>query len=108
MTTRSIKIAPSISIWIGRSPIIARRLRTFSTIAGMKLWPPKPGLTVITQTRSSRSSTCSIAASGVPGFSAAPALQPRSRIICAVRSKCGPASGWAVSTSAPASANALR
>src|SRR5271166_4766767 len=38
---------------------------TLSIIAGMNAWPPKPGLTVITRIVSSRSSTYSIALSGV-------------------------------------------
>ena len=49
----------------------------FSIMAGMNAWPPKPGLTVITRTRSSRSSTYSIALSGVPGLIATPAILPR-------------------------------
>ena len=35
----------------------------------MKAWPPKPGLTDITSTRSIRSMTYSIALTGVPGLS---------------------------------------
>jgi hypothetical protein len=33
---------------MGRAPIMARTRRIFSSIAGMKAWPPKPGLTLIT------------------------------------------------------------
>ena len=39
-----------------------------SSMAGMNAWPPKPGLTVMTRIRSSRSSTYSIALSGVAGI----------------------------------------
>ena len=41
---------PSTSMSMGRRPIISRIRRTFSTMAGMKAWPPKPGLTDITST----------------------------------------------------------
>ena len=41
---------------------------TLSSMAGMNAWPPKPGLTVMTRIKSSRSSTYSIALSGVPGI----------------------------------------
>ena len=40
-----------------RAPISRLTLEIFSTIAGMNFWPPNPGLTVITITRSSHSST---------------------------------------------------
>ena len=46
---------PSTSMWMARSPIIARSARILSSWEAMNFWPPKPGLTVITQTRSTRS-----------------------------------------------------
>ena len=72
----------------------------------MNFWPPKPGFTVITQTRSARSSTCATASAGVPGLSATPARMPAARIAWSVRWTCGPASTCAVRMSAPAAAKA--
>mmetsp|Transcript_1562 Transcript_1562/g.5144 ORF Transcript_1562/g.5144 Transcript_1562/m.5144 type:complete len:214 (-) Transcript_1562:28-669(-) len=46
----------------------------------MNFWPPNPGLTLISSTRSTSSSTCSIWDRGVAGLSTTPALQPRSLI----------------------------
>ena len=99
---------PSISIWISRSPIISASRAILGNWASMKLWPPKPGFTVITQTRSIRSRTHSIASGGVAGFSATPALAPSERMYCSERSRCGPASAWMVMMSAPALAKASR
>ncbi|MBS1162792.1 MAG: hypothetical protein H6R03_688 [Burkholderiaceae bacterium] len=71
----------------------------------MNDWPPKPGLTLISSTMSSLSSTWSIHSSGVAGLNTSPALQPESRIRPSVRSTWRDASGWKVITSAPALAN---
>ena len=65
-------------------------------MAGRKAWPPKPGLTVITRTRSTVSSTYSTAAGGVAGLSATPAFAPSSRMRERLRSRWGPASAWTV------------
>ena len=43
----------------------------------MKLWPPKPGLTLITSTRSTLSITQSSTSSDAAGLKTRPALQPR-------------------------------
>ena len=51
----------------------------------MKLCPPKPGLTVITRTRSADSSTYSIELGGVCGFNDTPAVAPVCRICWSVR-----------------------
>ncbi len=83
---------PSISISIGREPIMALTRRILSTTAGMNACPPKPGLTVISRMRSRRSSTYSITLSGVDGLSDTPARLPSARIACSERSRCGPAS----------------
>jgi hypothetical protein len=99
---------PSTSMSMGRSPISALMRATLSTIAGMKDWPPKPGLTLMTSTRSRRSSTYSMTLSGVPGFSETPAFLPRARIACSERSRCGPASACTVMMSEPALAKASR
>ena len=73
------------------------RLRTsaiFGSTEGMNCWPPKPGLTDISSTRSSLSSVWSRQDSGVAGLSTSPALQPFSLISAIVRSTCSDASGW--------------
>ena len=68
----------------------------------------KPGFTVISSTRSRRSSTYSMALSGVDGLSETPAFLPRFLIACSERSRCGPASACTVMMSQPASAKAAR
>ena len=97
-TSRSIGL-PSASIALRRAAILASWL-------SMKAWPPKPGLTLITSTRSRSPSTFSMAASGVAGLSTQPALLPRLLMSWIVRWTCGPASGWNEIVSAPASAKA--
>src|SRR5882724_9439650 len=80
----------------------------------MNVWPPKPGFTDITRTRSRSSFTHSSEAGVVAGFSAAPAftgpprLPASSRIEVSVRCRCGHASTCTVSMSAPRSANSAR
>src|SRR3972149_1075072 len=64
----------------------------------MKAWPPKPGLTDITRTRSRLSRTYSRTAGGVEGFSATPAFAPSSRVWGRGRARGGDASAWAVNT----------
>ena len=68
---------PSTSMSIGRPAVIARRSLILPSAEGMKAWPPKPGLTDITSTRSIMSMTYSIAEIGVPGLSETPAFLPR-------------------------------
>lgn len=55
--------------------------RILATWLSMKLWPPNPGLTLMMSTRSTTSSTCSMADRLVAGLSTTPLLQPRS-LIC--------------------------
>src|SRR6267378_712657 len=80
----------------------------------MNFWPPKPGFTDITSTRSRSSFTHSIVAGAVAGLSAAPAFTglPRrltsSRIEASVRCRCGHVSTCTVSMSAPRAANSAR
>ena len=93
---------------IGRPPASAVTRRILSSAAGMNFWPPQPGLTDITSTRSTRSITCSIVSTGVPGFIVTPAFLPSARIACSERCRCGPASTWTVMMSAPALAKASR
>ena len=71
----------------------------------MNCWPPKPGLTDISSTRSSLSSVWSRCVSGVAGLNTSPALQPHSLISAIVRSTCSEASGWKLMMLAPALAN---
>ena len=72
----------------------------------MKAWPPKPGLTLITSTRSRSPSNGSTTASGVAGLRTRPARLPRLLMSWTVRCGWGPASGWNEIVSAPASAKA--
>src|SRR3954471_3268555 len=97
-TSRSIGL-PSASIALRRAAILASWL-------SMKAWPPKPGLTLITSTRSRSPSTFSMAARGVAGLSTQPARLPCCLISWTGRWTCGPASGWNEMVSAPASAKA--
>ena len=68
----------------------------------MKPWPPKPGLTDISSTMSSSSSTQSSTSIGVAGFSTRPAWQPCDLISWIVRCTCALASGWKLMMLAPA------
>ena len=70
----------------------------------MSVCPPKPGLTVMTSTRSTSARISLSADAGVAGLMATPARAPRPRICCARRCKCGVASWWTVMMSAPAAA----
>src|SRR5436853_270338 len=105
-------IPPSTSM-IGSSPRASHSLRSariFGTTEGRKLWPPKPGLTLINRMMSQRSSTSSICVSDVPGFSTTPATLPRSRIWDSVRCRwiVEPGSQCTSKWSAPACAKASR
>ncbi len=71
----------------------------------MKAWPPNPGFTDITSTRSMSSNTQSSTSSGVAGFSTMPGWQPCVRISWMVRCTCALASGWKLMVLAPALAN---
>src|SRR5439155_2090238 len=54
----------------------ARTSRSFASLRGMNVWPPNPGLTDITSTKSRSPAISSRATTGVDGFSTAPALTP--------------------------------
>ncbi len=71
----------------------------------MNAWPPKPGSTVMTSSRSMRVSQASAAASGVPGLSASPTSAPVARTVSSVAPGSGQASRCTVIRSAPASRN---
>mmetsp|Transcript_15894 Transcript_15894/g.39958 ORF Transcript_15894/g.39958 Transcript_15894/m.39958 type:complete len:263 (-) Transcript_15894:193-981(-) len=97
---------PSISIH-GSTPLalhITFKSLIFWTWDSMKLWPPKPGFTDIMRTRSTSSSTYSMAERGVPGFRTTPAAQPNCLIWQMVRCKwvVEAASQWIAMMSAPA------
>mmetsp|Transcript_28537 Transcript_28537/g.76243 ORF Transcript_28537/g.76243 Transcript_28537/m.76243 type:complete len:259 (-) Transcript_28537:185-961(-) len=80
---------PSISIQ-GSTPLalhISLSSLIFRTCDSIKLWPPKPGFTDMIRTRSTSSSTYSIAVRGVPGFRTMPAKQPACLIWLMVRCK---------------------
>src|SRR5262252_2195066 len=96
---------PSTETSTGREPRSVLTSRIFRCADGMKDWPPKPGFTDITSTRSISSSTYSRADAGVDGFSATPAFAPSSRICASARCRCGQASRWIVTMSAPAVTN---
>jgi hypothetical protein len=80
--TLSTLMPPSTSISTSspRSSIIRRSRRILSSAAGMKRWPPNPGLTDITSTIATSGSTYSIASGGVCGFSTTTGRLPSSRI----------------------------
>ena len=63
---------------------------------GMNDWPPKPGLTDMTSTRSRSSSTYWRTSGGVEGLSATPDRAPASRIKVSVRSRWVDASACTV------------
>src|SRR5262245_64184241 len=65
---------------IERERASERTRAIFSAAWGMNACPPKPGLTDMIRTRSTRSSTASRVSTDVPGLSAIPALLPRERI----------------------------
>src|SRR5262249_31498575 len=73
---------PCTSTSIAPAPMSARSREIFSAANGMKVWPPKPGLTDITRMRSTRSRSGSTALSGVPGLRATPAFLPSARVAC--------------------------
>src|SRR6266446_1921667 len=77
---RSAFTPPSTETSTGLVPRSALTSRIFRWAEGMKDWPPNPGFTDITSTRSSSSSTNSRAEGGVDGFKATPAFAPSSRI----------------------------
>src|SRR5687768_4101281 len=77
----------------------------FSTDPSMNFWPPKPGFTDITSSRSMSRATSRSDSTGVDGLIATPARQPSSRIRCNCRCRCGAASWWIVNTFAPAPTN---
>src|SRR5438552_1532191 len=72
----------------------------------MNFWPPKPGFTDITRTRSRSSFTHSSVAGVVAGFSAAPAFTGRPRLPASSRIEVSVR--CTVSMSAPRSANSAR
>ena len=109
MTSRAVwaLMPPSTSSMMSRpdASIHSRICAIFGSWLGRKDWPPKPGLTVITSTRSTSFITYSIADSWVAGQIDTPARLPSDLICAMARSRCGVASAWTVIISAPAFAN---
>ena len=83
----SAVIPPSTARSTSRSPpsIISRMAAIFFSAPRRNVWPPNPGLTLITRTRSTSSRTGRTASTGVEGLSAAPARAPRRLISWIVR-----------------------
>ena len=80
----------------------SRTSRIFGSMVAMYCWPPKPGLTVITSTMSTRSSTWATADAGVAGFSATAAVAPSEAMLPSVRCRCVHASACTISRWQPA------
>ena len=74
----------------------------------MNDWPPNPGLTVITSTRSRPGRTSSSITAGVAGLIATPAFSPSPLMRWIVRSRWIAPSTWTISEDDPASAKASR
>src|SRR6185437_4496547 len=71
-----------------RRPLVSmrrRRARILSSCEAMNFCPPKPGLTLITRMRSTKSRTLSTASTGVAGLSETPAFLPSDLMSCSVR-----------------------
>ena len=100
-------IPPSTSIskfsWLTSRRTTSSRI--LSMVSGRKAWPPKPGLTVITRTWSTKFKTFLTASTGVPGLITTLGLTPAARIFCSAPWICGVASAWMLMISAPARAN---
>src|SRR5690606_30070039 len=65
--SRSIPPSTSRSIWRPEAVILCRSAAILASCDSMNFCPPKPGLTLITSTRSIRSMTLSTASTGVAG-----------------------------------------
>src|SRR5436305_4325587 len=102
MLSRSMPPSISISIWTPLISIIRLRRRALSSAWGRNAWPPKPGLTDITSTKSSRGRTSTNSSTGVAGLIATPASAPPLRMRSSSRSRWGAASQWTITRDAPA------
>ncbi len=94
MSTESVRPSAAIS---------ARSARILGSMVAMYCWPPKPGLTVMISTMSTRSSTCATAEMGVAGFNATDAFAPSEAMLPSVRCRWGQASACTIRRSHPAS-----
>src|SRR3989344_3934627 len=84
----STLMPPSTSRRMSR-PEASMTLRTFShlrSVLSMKLWPPKPGFTLISSTTSTLSMTHSSTSMGEAGLNTRPAWMPSALMSCSVRS----------------------
>lgn len=68
------------STWMASAGCARRSAATLAIMAGMNDWPPKPGSTVMTSTRSTAPASGNTASTGVPGLSATPTRMPRARM----------------------------
>jgi hypothetical protein len=66
-------VLPTRSSW-------ARTSFTLDSLRGMKVWPPKPGSTDMTSTKSTSPAICSSTVTGVDGLRTTPALAPSALI----------------------------
>src|SRR5690606_11602347 len=78
--------------------------RSLGIWSARKLWPPKPGSTVMTRIWSSSSSTSKSGSAGVSGLMATPARAPMARSRRARATGSDAASRWNVTDAAPISA----
>mmetsp|Transcript_3493 Transcript_3493/g.7968 ORF Transcript_3493/g.7968 Transcript_3493/m.7968 type:complete len:218 (+) Transcript_3493:124-777(+) len=98
------------STWMSMVGNLRRSASTFGIWSAMNAWPPKPGGTVMTSTRSGRNApsrhNASRASTGVSGRSATPTTMGRDAARTASTTSHGSvaASTWNVKPSAPASA----
>src|SRR5712692_5598689 len=97
-------MAPDVQIEVDGG--IDRSRRILSGLWTMKFWPPKPGSTVITLTRTMYGRISRNISTDVAGLMATPASSPSSLIACTVRYSDVVASTWTSMRLAPAFAKA--
>src|SRR5438876_4052947 len=98
---------PSTSM-TNAAPVVERRRRasaSFSSDPSTKGWPPQPGFTLITSSRSIIGAKGRTHSSGVGGFNARPARTPAARIAATVAATSVSASTCTVMPLAPARTN---
>eukprot|EP00955_Chlamydomonas_euryale_P095458 364938-Chlamydomonas_euryale.AAC.29 len=107
---RTVSAFTPPSTWMSARGKCLRSVATFSKTCGSIAWPPKPGSTVMHNTRSTSpaSSSAKATSAGVAGASATPARMPAARTLFAssvTRPTLQPnTSAWNVSWLAPADA----
>src|SRR5688572_3609047 len=103
--TLEASMPPSISIGAADPARlrISRTRRSLSRLWGMNAWPPNPGFTDMTSTKSTSPAMSSSEDAGVAGLMTAPALAPSLLMAWIVRCRCAAASTWTETMLAPAS-----